>query len=187
MSCRTGLCSGSPCSTRTPNLSVCLQLRMFSGFSCLPKTGSYESHHLTGLRVFSSAFLSQYLSLSLIFFLSGFSHDIISCNFDSPERFFYIFSFQQSASIFIHLFYNVNHGLMEMHHSIFVDSWSYLTSSSRFDGRNRHGISWDFSIQVINKGIKILKQERSLWRQKRNCRDVLSTKTPCLSDYHCIV
>lgn len=187
MSCRTGLCSGSPCSPRTPNSSVCLQLRMSSSFSSLPRMGSYESHHLTGLRVFSSAFLSQYLSLSLIFFLSGFSHDIISCSCDSPERFFYIFSFQQSAFIFIHLFYDVNHGLMEMHHSSFMDSWSYLLSSSHFDGRNRHGISWDFSIQVINKETKILKQERNPWRQKRKCRDVLSTKTPCLSDYRCIV
>ena len=43
----------------------CLQFRMFSGFSHPPKTRTYESHHLTGLQVFSSAFflVSTFLCL----------------------------------------------------------------------------------------------------------------------------
>lgn len=130
MSCRTGHCSGSPCSTRMPNLSVCLQLWMFSGFSCLPKTESYESHHLTGLRVFSPPFFSvNTFSLSLVFSLSRFPHKIISCNLDSPTRFFCIFPFQQSDSIFINLSYNVNHNFMGMYHSILMDSWLKLMNS----------------------------------------------------------
>lgn len=150
---------------------------MFSGFNCLPKTESYESHHLAGLWVFSPAFsLSQYLSLSFVFSLSGFSHHIISCDLDKPKRFFYMFPFQWSVSIFINLFYNVDHRLMKIHHSILMDSWFHLMSSFHLGGRNRLGIFWDFNNQVINKEIKILEQKRSC-EDRREILEMSSLQT----------
>ena len=70
---------------------------------------------------------------------------------------------------------------MGMYHLILIDSWFKLMNSFCFDGRNRLGIAWDFRNWVIYKGKKNLNQEKSLWRQRRNPRKVLSICKPHMS------
>ena len=180
MSCRSGQCSAVHLyhDAQIHCLSAALNV-----LSCLPKT---ESRHLTALQACSPAFFSVNTFLTLLFFsLYGFSHALLLYDLDSLKRFFYIFHFQQCASIFIYLFYNVNHSLMKMYHSILTDSGFHLISSFHFDGTNRLGISWDFNNWVINKEIKLLKQERDLGRHEKLQKWSLSSTS--LSDSHCIV
>lgn len=98
--------------------------------------------HMTYLAAGLQACLAQSIPFSVPCLLRVLGGMLFCLNSESLKRFFCTFPLQESASIFhFNLFYDANHGLMEMFHSNLNGLMISSMSSFHFDGRNRLRIS----------------------------------------------
>lgn len=79
--------------------------------------------HITYLAAGLQSGLARSILFSVPCFLWVLDEVLFSLTLESHKRIFCTFPLQESTSIFhFNLFYDANHGLMEMYHSILMDS-----------------------------------------------------------------